>query len=199
MRAIAIRIMVLLVLTRCAAMAQSNDIGILIGGAGPSADVVIGTSVRVSSTVAVSLQLNYAFQVMERKPGALGVELPLVLVGHLSVSVNGGVSAASRNTLFFTPGIRFSLPLHSRVALYGVAGGGVGSFGNDEVIVGPVIGVQTRRVLSGVFDFGGGIDLRLTHLLSLRGEARDFVSRAGLGGTAGRNHGIFQGGIGFRF
>ena len=50
-------------------------------------------------------------------------------------------------------------------------------------------GVRVRR----------GGDFRLTRLLSLRGDARDFVTREGLGGVTGRNHSTFQAGIAFHF
>ena len=49
------------------------------------------------------------------------------------------------------------------------------------------------------FGFGGGLDFRLTRLLSLRFEGRDFVTRAGLGGERGRTHPFFAVGIGFHF
>ena len=47
--------------------------------------------------------------------------------------------------------------------------------------------------------FGGGLDFRLTRLISLRAEVRDFVSRRGIGLTDGRNHLVFGFGMGFHW
>ena len=40
----------------------------------------------------------------------------------------------------------------------------------------------------GVFQFGGGVDLRLTERISIRGEVRDFVTGSGLSGSNGPHH-----------
>ena len=48
-------------------------------------------------------------------------------------------------------------------------------------------------------EFGGGLDFRLTRLVSLRGEVRDFVSGRGLGGVAGRHHPIYGFGVGLHW
>jgi len=101
----------------------------------------------------------------------------------------------------FTPGVRFKLPIQSRLSLYGVAGGGIGSFGKDETDVNRRAGVfiGTSRTEHGVFDVGGGMDFRLTKLLSLRGEARDFITGRNLGGESGRNHPVYEFGLAFHF
>jgi len=48
-------------------------------------------------------------------------------------------------------------------------------------------------------DFGGGVDFRLTRLLSLRFDLSDFVTRAGAAGVAGRNQPMFGFGVAFHF
>jgi len=42
----------------------------------------------------------------------------------------------------------------------------------------------------GVFDFAGGVDIRLKRSFSLRAEFRDFVTGRGLSGADGRHHPI---------
>ena len=59
--------------------------------------------------------------------------------------------------------------------------------------------VTSNRETSPAMDFGGGLDFRLTRLLSLRGDFRDFVTRAGLGNSTGRNRWMFLVGIAFHF
>ena len=61
------------------------------------------------------------------------------------------------------------------------------------------ITASTGWTVSAAVDFGGGLDLRLTRLMSLRAEARDFVTGRGLGGVEGRHHPIFGFGLGFHW
>lgn len=48
--------------------------------------------------------------------------------------------------------------------------------------------VKSTLTVHGGFDFGGGVDIRLSRYFSIRAEVRDFVTGAGLSGVEGRNH-----------
>ena len=59
---------------------------------------------------------------------------------------------------------------------------------------------STLGSVTAAFDFGGGLDIRLTRLLSLRGEGRDlFLSQGGLSSSGGRNHPIVSFGFALHF
>jgi opacity protein-like surface antigen len=80
-----------------------------------------------------------------------------------------------RQDSFFTPGLRYHYNLASRVAIYAAAGAGIA---HKEERFGTVVG---NRVIErdesntgGAYNFGGGLDFRLTRLWSLRGEVRSF-------------------------
>ncbi len=186
----------LAVLAGPAALAQNSDLGLVLGLT-VSNNEVTGSS--ISTQVGASGQINYAYQVWGSPAGELFVEFPVVLSAGTRTEVNiRAVSTSQGATVLFTPGVRYKLPLHARLSLYGALGGGVGAFAGNEVFVSfDDVGNQGRRV-SPVLDFGGGADLRLTRLLSLRGEARDFISLSHLG-SHGRHHVIGQFGIAFHF
>lgn len=197
-------IVALLMLTGLAA-AQNSDLGLLAGISGPRGSVTVaGSTVTQTGSVAPSLQFNYAWQVVERST-YLYVELPLVVPfresGTVTTSPAGTVVVGNAGPdVFFTPGLRLKISPQSRVSFYGAAGVGIASFGAGTIKASPSLtSVTGGRENSVAMDFGGGIDLRLTRLLSLRGDVRDFVTRAGLGDVSGRNHGIFQVGIAFHF
>jgi len=101
--------------------------------------------------------------------------------------------------VFFTPGVRLLLVPASRIRPYAVLGGGIGAFSGSEVSITRDVAVRGSHFTSAAVGFGGGLDVRLVRLLSLRGEIRDFVSRAGMAGTQGRHHLIFGVGPGSRF
>ena len=81
------------------------------------------------------------------------------------------------------------------------AGGGPGTFYKvDSAVSGASqVSVTTSFVVRPVASIAGGIDMRLSRRLSLRAEARDFVSGANLGGVSGHNHPVFLAGLAFHF
>jgi hypothetical protein len=188
----------------CAAHAQNSDLALLAGISGPRGQTTVtGGTATTSGSVTPSLQMNYAWQALQRAVD-LYVELPLVVpfrVNGTVVSGSGGtaIAGSSGPDVFFTPGIRLKFSPESRVSFYAAAGFGIATFGATSTIVPPATVVSGNRQNSPALDFGGGVDLRLTRLLSLRGDVRNFYTEAGLGGVTGRNHGIFQLGIAFHF
>ena len=164
-----------------AAFAQNSDFAILTG-----VEVLYGRQLLPSGKIdnAISIisrtQFNYARQVVDARSGGLYVEFPLIY----------GVNAVGNATITFAPGVRFKLATQSRLSPYFAAGVGVTSAGGTAVL---------SRSTSAAFDFGAGLDVRFTKLLSLRTELRDFVARRGLSGYEGRNHPIYSLGIAFHF
>jgi hypothetical protein len=170
MRTAAIKITMLAALTGCAAFAQNSDFAILYG-----------ISPHKSEALA-SYQLSYARQVLDTRAGGLYVELPVFTVSNAIANGAGSI--------LFTPGVRFKFATQSRLSPYAVLGVGVASFGGSAV---------ASRTTTSAVDFGAGMDVRLTRLLSIRGEVRDFVTRPRLGDYGGRNHPVFGVGIAFHF
>lgn len=196
------------------AAAQNSDLGLLAGISGPKGQtyaiipagtsyVTLGGTSTTSGSVTPSFQVNYAWQALQRAVD-LYVELPLVIPVRVSGSVVSGPggSAAVGNAgadLFFTPGLRVKFSPQSRVSFYAAAGAGIASFAGTATIVPPLTVQAGNRRNSFAGGFGGGLDFRLTRLLSLRVDVRDFVTGAGLGGVSGRNHAILQFGPAFHF
>jgi hypothetical protein len=87
-----------------------------------------------------------------------------------------------------TLGLRFMVPVNSRLSFYAVSGGGVGGFSYPVVTGGDNPSVSTNNTAHGVFAFGGGADVRLSPHFSLRVEVRDLVTGKDLSGAAGRHH-----------
>ena len=179
-----------------AACAQNSDLGLLLGVSAVRSEV---SGVRASAELGAHMQINYAAQLKETSGGRLYLELPLLLGGQMRASVQNGVSASSGAIVYFTPGIRWNLPVHDRVSLYGTAGVGLAGFGGHKVTVtGRTVSTHSGFETALAGGAGGGLDLRLSRLMSLRVEARDFITRAGLG-AAGHNHVVFGFGVGFHW
>lgn len=180
------------------AFAQNSDLGLLLGASVSHSSVSPG---RVeASKVHGGGQINYAIQLHETVAGRLYLELPLVITGGSRSSVVPGVvSSSSDDTIFFTPGLRWKFSPANRVSFYAAAGAGLGSFDRSTSFVGGfwMVSSEHGRVTTGALGFGGGIDLRLTRLLSFRAEGRDAVTRGNIDGSV--NHGLFMFGVGLHF
>lgn len=73
--------------------------------------------------------------------------------------------------------LRGMFPVANRVSIYAAAGGGVADYH-----------VWSNHIWHGLFDFAGGLDIRLSRRWSIRGELRDYISGLGLGGSSGRQN-----------
>jgi hypothetical protein len=201
LRANTIKFLLVLLMLAVCGRAQNSDLGLLLGISGPTSNVDLGTGTRISGSVGAHGQINYAFQLRDTRSGRLYLELPLLLGGHASGTVSGAVTGESGGMIFFTPGVRFNIAPHSRVSFYVAGGLGPAAFQENRTSVGNgYLNASTRWTIAGALDFGGGLDFRLTRLMSLRAEARDFVvSGRRLGGGDGYNRPIFGFGVGFHW
>ncbi len=154
-----------------------------------------GTSLVYSGSAGFIGQFNYAYQLPKPSTGYIWLEVPVTVAVRGSDFIDGtSVSALNANNWFITPGLRFQSRKFGRVSFYGTVGGGLGLFNEIESGVAGTNGTVYSSVSvhpHPVFDFAGGIDVRLSRLLSLRAELRDFVSAANIGGISalpGHNH-----------
>jgi hypothetical protein len=178
---------------------QNNDFSVLVGPVIGSSLAVGGLNAPVNFSGVLSFQTNFAHTIHSYLFGDLWWETPSTFASRDSGEPGGDVKSASYSEYFFTPGVRLHVPAGSRVSFYGTAGVGYCSFVYSPGF--PLSGLPSKALTNyhGVVDFGGGIDFRLTRLLSLRGDVRDFVTGRGLGGLNGRNHPIFGFGVAVHF
>jgi hypothetical protein len=193
-------------LLACAGWAQgvqNMEIIWMVGGIHSSGSIIQGTDATLSGTVGFVTQFNYAYQIASTKAGNLWLETPMTFTWQGIGTITGStVASIDRDVWYFTPGIRLKTPTVGRVSFYGLLGGGVGWFSKESSIASGANGtvmVDSLVHASPVFDFAGGMDLRLSRLLSLRAEGRDFFSAPNLGGVSGHNHPVFLAGLAFHF
>ena len=186
---------------------QNVDVAVLIGPVPShqetvSAQIPAGTSVTslgssgsvVAQGTGISVLITFGYQLHASKVADLYLDLPAAwkLTGNATVTQNS-VVALSTNTFYFTPGLRVKFNVHPRLALFVVGGAGVGTVANytAQVVNGSVL-VNEDRPTKPVGEIGAGLDFRLTKLLSLRVEEREFV-------RSDHATGIFGVGLGFHF
>ncbi len=166
---------------------QNLDMFLSAGPAWSKAHVIRGTNISLSGSSGFSFQENVGYQVARASASSLWIDFSLLFAhpGTLTASVPG---ESSTSFLPVALGLRFMIPVHSRLSLYAVSGGGGGSFQSPAVIGAANPRLSNRLTLHGVFAFGGGADVRLSQRFSLRAEVRDWVTGKELSGATGRHH-----------
>lgn len=170
-----------------AAWAQNFDMFVAAGPAWTKSQVIGGSNVRLASSRGVSSQINYGFQVARMSAASLMLDFSQVFSypGEIKASVP---ASGSNSFSAVTLGLRFMVPVHSRLSFYPVAGGGFGSFRSPVVTGGAIPSVSKQTTIHGLFAFGGGVDVRLSQRFSIRVEVKDMVTGRELSGAAGRHH-----------
>jgi opacity protein-like surface antigen len=178
---------------------QNSDISILAGPVFGSSQVTDSTGATVKASGTWSFQSSFAHTIHSYSFADLWFEFASTAENRESRSPGGGLMSISYSAFYETPGLRLSVPVGSRVSFYAAAGGGYVRFDADQEDVNSGSNTQHLTNYHGAFDYGGGMDFRLTRLLSLRGEIRDFVTGSGLGGVSGRHHPIIGFGMAAHF
>ena len=180
---------VLCLLLSINASAQSNELAITGGGQFSSNDFFDSKSSWVVGG-------NFAHRLASVPFVALYFEVPVV------VAPNSGVKLTSTDysSVFVTPGLKLKLAPSFPISPYVAAGVGFAHYRADATAT-----TSSDSHTNAVFDFGGGLDMKIAPFFSLRGEVRDFYS--GIpdfnvlgGGLSGRQHNVVpQAGLVFRF
>jgi hypothetical protein len=165
----AVLIAIAVILVALPALAQKNELAIGAGGYFPVNLSGVGNAVAIEGSFAhriASVPLLSAY-----------IELPVVGTLNSSVNTFGLTSSASYSALFVAPGLRVKFAPGFAVSPWLAAGGGLAHFSANSGLR-LLSGTDTTN--TGVFDFGGGLDMKIAPYLSLRGSVRDFYS-GGLG------------------
>lgn len=181
-----------------AQLVQNIDIYMLAGPASTGSSTIIGSNVTVEGTTGYSSATGYGYQIARTRAGSVWIDFsPVFVLPGLSGATIGGRVYSGFSS--FTLGLRFMVPIHARIAIFGTVAGGGGRFNYPVVIGGAEPRVTSNSTVHGIFQFGGGVDFRLVKRLSIRGELRDFVTGSGLSGSTGPHHVVPLIGVAFHF
>ncbi len=162
---------VILLVFSVSALAQKFDLALTVGDYHPvnnsfnsgNAFVVEGNiGARVAS-------VPFLARYIEVPVAGTPKEVPV----NLTLGATGLTSAGSYSTIFVAPGLRLKLAPSAPLSPYVAVGGGLAHFNRSAT---QTPSGSSTSVNKGVFDIGGGIDMKIAPFLSLRAEVRDFYS-----------------------
>jgi hypothetical protein len=161
---------------------------------GPNAPTV---NPFVRSGHGLTFEVNYARYLLATPIYAVSGEVPAVFNLDEKLNSGGPVVPTKYSQIFVTPSARVNFFPETAVSPWVSIGGGFGHFSesNNLLYTGTNPGGSTT---SGVLQIGAGLDVKVWHRFSIRGQVRDFYSGtpslplADTGKT--RQHNYFVGG-----
>ena len=192
------RLAVVVMVSVCAcatqATAQKNELSGLVGRTFIS-DQVITTSTfsdnKLNFGGGLTFEGAYARRVLGEGLLSISLEVPFVFNPDEDLHLHTNPVSAGFKSFFVTPAARLNIFSASAVSPWVSVGGGFGYFSGSTSIP-----THTMSTTTGVFQIGGGLDVRLIRKFSLRAEARDFwsgVPELGVTTDQSRQHNLFVG------
>lgn len=173
---------------------QNSDVSLLFGLTTVPSHTLSNPAITVrGATTGTGVSFGYGYQLWRLAGATVWLQYSNTSAGHSlgagsAGSIDGGWGS-------YTLGGRISVPVTSRLVLFGMVGGGAGSF--HQYNLGADGSAKSFETWHGVAETSGGFDIRVLRHFSLRIQATDIVSGRNLSGYPGVNHFAALGGIAF--
>jgi hypothetical protein len=125
----------------------------------------------------ITFEIDYARHILGNGSFLqLSLEVPVLI--NPDVDLNYGINTIPEgySSIFVTPAARLNVFANTAVSPWVSFGGGFGRFKESDNLVFGGKNPGSTGTTTGVYQIGGGLDVRVWHTLGLRGEVRDFSS-----------------------
>ena len=188
------------ILVANAAPQEKNELTGIIGRTFISDQGVKGTTAvdpNVHFGNGLSFEVNYGRHLLTGGLVGLTAEVPFVVNPDEDLHFSLNLIPEGYSSFFVTPSIRANLLPDSGLSPWLSVGGGFGHFSESSTLEygGPNPG--KTGTTSGVFQIGGGLDVKIWHAIRVRGQVRDFYSgvpQLNVNTGKSRQHNLFVGG-----
>jgi hypothetical protein len=198
-----IAVLVAMTILAASAVAQEkkNELSGLIGRTFISDQGVTGEITSdpiLHSGNGLTFQANYGRRLMGGGFAALTFEVPFVVNYDEKVHFSVNRVPEKYRSYFVTPSVRANIFAANAVSPWVSFGGGFGHFSESSTLeFGGLPNPGKTGTSTGIFQMGVGLDVKIWHAFSVRGEARDFFSgipQLNVDTGKSRQHNIFAGG-----
>lgn len=193
-------LMMLMTLVLVASAQEKSELTFIIGRTIISDQGVTGFNTPdpiLHSGKGLTLEVNYGRRLLGGDVAALTFEVPFAV--NFDENLHFSVNAVPRDyrSFFVTPSIRANVFPGAGLSPWVSVGGGFGYFSENSSLefFGPNPGETGTS--TGVFQIGGGIDMKVWRRFSVRGQVRDFfagVPQLNVDTGKSRQHNLFVGG-----
>ena len=149
-----------------AAYAQKLDLALTVGGYHP-------VNNGFTSDNAFAIEGNLGARLASVPFFALYLEIPVAGTLDTTVPLTALSSTGTYSSIFVAPGLRLKFAPSFPLSPYIATGGGLAHFSRSAS---QTPAGASNSVNKGVWDIGGGLDMKIAPFLGLRGEVRDFYS-----------------------
>jgi len=170
-----IGIVAALLLCAAPALAQQAELGLTIGalktGGGDLATSSSGPSAHTGNSFA--FQADLSVRTFTVGLASLYFDLPLAVTPKTNIITSNALTVRSYSSLYFTPGLKLKLLPLAQISPYVVGGVGLARLSpSDQLVNGQPVTSDTKVNIA--YSFGGGVDVKWSPHISLRGEIRDY-------------------------
>ena len=134
------------------------------------------TDNRVNIGKGLAFQGTYGRRLRTTDLAAFTFEVPVVYLIDQDLLSSNDLVPEGYKAFFVTPGVRFNLFPNTLLSPWGSVGGGFGRFSTSKTGVFNVLKLPGHSSTTSVFQFGGGVDVKIWRNFKFRGEIRDFYS-----------------------
>ncbi len=145
----------------------------------------------------LTFEVNYGRRMLGEGFATLTFEVPFVVNPDEDVHFSVNVIPGDYTSYFVTPSVRANVFASSGVSPWISVGGGFGHFSTSSNLEFGGKNPGKTGTTTGVFQIGGGLDMRIYKSLKVRGEIRDFdsgVPPLNVNTGKSRQHNLFAGG-----
>ena len=145
----------------------------------------------------LTFEVNYARRFIDAGPLSLYLEVPFVGIPDEDLHAAQNVIPQKFSSYFVTPAARLNIFSDQAVSPWVSFGGGFAHFGESSTLLFGGANLGKTGTTTSVLQAGLGLDVKIFHRFSPRGEARDFwsgVPQLNVNTGKSRQHNIFVGG-----
>jgi hypothetical protein len=158
-------------------VAQRHDLGLLLGASRPaSRTLTLSAPTKADLSSGLTFSVSYAIRLTGGGAAALYFEIPFAAAPRHSITSAARSITRDLATLYLTPGLRVRFAPAVRVSPYAFLGGGYALFEHSKERIDGAPNQAPRHLHRGALTFGGGVDVKVWRIASLRGEIRGFAS-----------------------
>ncbi len=167
-----------LLLSASSVAAQQHEIGLTIGSAQP--EDVLTEAGRTNVQKGFAFQFDYSGRIFGAGVVALYGNTPFAIATSNTIEVPQLVSGTPREyrSYYFTPGLKLKVLPGAKVSPYVVGGYGFARLTPRNRPANETVDIFDRiKEFSQAYSFGGGVDVKISDHVALRGEARSYNTK----------------------